>query len=221
MPWKFPTRRFRDGTVINYEDFNEALRAFAEEEGKLNEHNFSNAIAAAVAASDLEDDVAWKIGSVSEECDIHDGAESGSPGVYSNEAVIPATELWTQVDGMSLIFVSTGAPHLFIFTGQHLQDDRVTLWATQATGAQFAIRVDGSVIPESVVGDLDYAQAGEFMERGMMAEALGFECRALVYLPPGLHVVDVVGRTFHLFEGADGFATLVGNRELIGMELGR
>lgn len=146
MSWKYPEHPLKNGNVVGIDDINRNLTEFAEEvDGGLNEHNWERD---SFVRSDCADDVSievWK-NSVKQDPSINymDTIEE-----FSQLRQIPA---WSPVKSASYSAsetITTGSCVLWImYTGQH----------RQASGgfnegiAQFAIRVNGTIIPETITG---------------------------------------------------------------------
>ena len=146
MSWKYPEHPLKNGNVVGIDDINRNLTEFAEEvDGGLNEHNWERD---SFVRSDCADDVSievWK-NSVKQDPSINymDTIEE-----FSQLRQIPA---WSPVKSASYSAsetITTGSCVLWImYTGQHRQASS----GFNEGIAQFAIRVNGTIIPETITG---------------------------------------------------------------------
>ena len=223
MGWKFPERIPRDGEVVDYRDLNEAIQPFVEEDGHLNEHNWSDAMAATVTRADMAEDVSFRVLHKSNIIDVSD-TDAGSP------FKVEASHTWVPVpmDGTNTgqSITSRGGVLVIIASLQFslqgdpkgeeaaLADERYEVLHTL-----FGIRIDGALEPSSVVGDQDSLHSAPNMETGVSGFVQGVEVEIAVPVAPGSHTVEIVARTEALKTESDDVAGLLYSTELLVWEI--
>ena len=190
---KFPKRRIKNDQTHNYEDFDESLDFVVEEMGKLNEHNFSGVMKAELQLTDMAADVCFKGYSNSVYIDVS-GNLVGTAGV----SVVKQNSLWTAIHPavLSKTANSSDGGHFRLVAGAQYTVQDTNPNSTSYT--LFAFRVDGAVLPDSVIGDQDFFSSDEHMEIGMSGAHDSFLLDLTVYLSPGAHTIEVVGQTRNL-----------------------
>ena len=248
MSWRFPRYKINDQDVIDYHAWNENAIPFVEEAtGMLNEHNFKYG-----AFNDLskwDDDVGYRLYHVKQEADPNsyktgnDGPDGyNTSGVRNDDSDgdnkpdedgIPPNFIWmisrggwSRIDDM-LITVNTPAQgsQLWIqFSGQFelWEGSSINVTTGLDWGSMFAIRVDGAVIYESLVGtgelDNDPASeaAGVLNAPALWGRRYAVSMDCIVDVPPGAHVIEVV-----CYSESANYDTkhFVSNRELFVLEM--
>ncbi len=190
---KFPKRRIKNGQTHNYEDFDESLDFVVEEMGKLNEHNFSGVMKAELQLTDMAAGVCFKGYGNSVYIDVS-GNLVGTAGV----SVVKQNSLWTAIHPavLSKTANSSDGGHFRLVAGAQYTVQDTNPNSTSYT--LFAFRVDGAVLPDSVIGDQDFFSSDEHMEIGMSGAHDSFLLDLTVYLSPGAHTIEVVGQTRNL-----------------------
>lgn len=224
MAWKHPERIPRTGEVVSHRDLNSATQPFVEEDGRLNEQNWSAAMAGTVTRADLAADVAFR---VLHESNVVDASEQTS-GTEIN-----ATLQWVplEVDGTNSAFSFTSrGGTLCIFASVQMSikgqaggwtDGVATTSAprTDIVHGLFGIRVDGALSTISVVGDQDSLSEGANMETGVSGYVQGVEVETTMPVAPGQHTVEVVAKTETLPTSTDESSILVYSTELLVWEI--
>lgn len=249
MSWRFPRYRVNDQDVIDYHAWNENAIPFVEEAtGMLNEHNFK--YGGLNDLSKWADDVGYRLYHVKQEADPNgfnasafgtpgyanlggqrndDGDGDGNPdedGIPDNFVWMISRGGWSRINDMILETTTPaqGAQLWIQFSAQFelWEGTSVNTISGLDWGTMLAIRVDGAVIYESLVG------TGE-LENDPVSEAAGvrnapaiwgrrypISMDCIVNVPPGAHTVEVV-----YFSESANYATkhFVSNRELIILEM--
>jgi hypothetical protein len=243
MSWRFPRYQIFDADVIDYHAWNENAIPFVEEAtGMLNEHNFKYG-----AFNDLskwDDDVGYRLhhvqqaadpnsyragGSVSNGVRDDDGDGDGlrdETGIPPNFVWMISRGGWARIDDM-IITLNTpaqGAQLWIQFSAQFelWRGKNFDIVSDVDWGAQFAIRVDGAVVYESLVGsgelDNDPASEGAGVRNApaIWGRRYPVSMDCIVEVPPGAHVVEVV---FYSESANYDTSHFVSNRELIVLEM--
>lgn len=221
MSWKFPRHPIQSGRVPNVDDTNANFREFTEEiGGKLNEQNWHK------DAVDSHSQIARKAAFVwhyarSSHINFLGGDTSG-------RFELKQTPEWQAISRCSLS-IATAECLLYINAAWQVASIAVANLVDQnEMMAMFGIRVDGLVIPESIIG------TGE--ERNDFAGGVaygGIPLASSIVLPvsSGVHTIDLVGRG--MLEKYDAAAATEGthaersesvyiwNRDLIVLEMRR
>tara|TARA_Y100000401_G_scaffold117515_1_gene126772 strand:+ start:1510 stop:2199 length:690 start_codon:yes stop_codon:yes gene_type:complete len=192
MAIKVPKRRIRANETHNYQDMNDVMLPVVEEMGRLNEHNFSNSMQAQLTLTDMSNDVAFNVDHGYVFVDVSSNPSGGAAG----SQLIEQSQLWEKVhpDELSKRFsTADGGMFRFIASGQYTA-------VTSVVGAverylQFGFKVDGTVLPDSIIGDLDVFESDSHMETGLSGLFGAFLLDFTLYLSPGIHTVDVVMKT--------------------------
>lgn len=190
---KFPKRRIKNDQTHNYEDFDESLDFVVEEMGKINEHNFSGAMKAQLQLTDMAAGVCFKGYGNSVYIDV-----SGNLVATAGVSVVKQNSLWTAIHPavLSKTANSSDGGHFRLVAGAQYTVRDTNPNSTSYT--LFAFRVDGAVLPDSVIGDQDFFSSDEHMEIGMSGAHDSFLLDLTVYLSPGAHTIEVVGQTRNL-----------------------
>lgn len=196
MSWKFPKHPFRDGGAINQEDANDNFREFAEElTGQLGEHNWSantitnrnyfNSDSAFVWSRSKKDTNAV--------LRLSGGSSSETTGIAAGAQVIAAQASWTPIDDTR---INVTCPSCLLWIHGTAQTHAVfTLADSSAVNAslylpivRMAIRINGSVLPETITGGVLTNQ-----ERvGVCAFYYPLGTSVLLPVPAGTHEISLV-----------------------------
>lgn len=83
-----------------------------------------------------------------------------------------------------------------VSAGSAFPDHMRCLFGYQRYGyVKTAIKLNGTVVPESVCGDQDSFNSGTNMEGGFSGKAIGFQIDITIYLAPGTHTIGLVAQT--------------------------
>lgn len=246
MSWRFPRYEIRDQDVIDYHAWNENAIPFVEEAtGMLNEHNFKYG-----GLNDLSkwaDDVGYRLHHVKQEADpnsyntnnpsagVSDGVrdDDGDGDGASDEEGIPDNFIWmisrggwNRIDDMILEITTPaqGAQLWIQFSAQFelWRGSGISIVSDIDWGTMLAIRVDGAVIYESLVGsgeiDNDPASeaAGVRNAPALWGRRYPVSMDCVADVPPGVHTVEVV---FYSESANYDTKHFVSNRELIVLEM--
>ena len=195
MALKFPRRRVRPLEVQDIQDMNDTLLPVVEEMGRLNEHNFDTVLSSELSVGDMDLDVAFKVAHGETYVDVSDNDIIGN---LPNLTRISQSELWISVHPTILTksFTSEdGGSYRLIAGGQYSSEKPSSTTTAQTL---FAFKIDGAVLPDSIIGDQDFYHADPHMEIGFSGQADGFLLDLIVYLAPGIHTVEVVAQTRNL-----------------------
>jgi len=195
MPWRFPRRTPQEGDVMDHQDFDEGWTPYVEELGHLDEENFDTDLKAQLTWEDMAVDVHRRIAAVQL---INDDDDRLAVGV--NEWDVERLDIWVPILGMEVPFTSHGGTLAISMSAQALRPagQRSLLYS------QYALEVDGTVIPETVMGDQDILYEGESMETGYEGTRYAVHLEAVVPVTPGDHIVRAVVRSQ---EGPTRYAT--------------
>ena len=201
---------------MDYEDFNSTILPFSEEAGMLGEQNWSSASGTgSILRADLDVGVGLAFAHTYVKSDCADSVNFP----LGTEATLASTSTWTEIEGMSVEFTSTGEA-LYILASMQESTGTGVLTSTNLVWVKFGITLDGAILPELTVGDQDTGPEGPVMEVGVSGYGQGVDIDGMVRVTPGYHRVAVVAFATHV-EGA-GTSTLdiqICNRELLVMEI--
>lgn len=237
MPTIYPKRRTRNTYCVDPVDMNENFLAYAEAAGgQLGEQNFKNG-AFTSSTSDRDKFAAnagFTVRKAIQDVDhtsINNGtkATAAANARTANAFEIPLTGAWAEVTGATLDFETVGGL-AFIFA-------RALYWntTTEATptantnvpqddpGIMIAIRVDGNLIPESIMGSAELGNdlVGLFDSPGLCVSSQDMHpvaCRTLEFLTPGRHTIELMARLCGPQDQADYHFLLT--REINVLEIG-
>lgn len=191
---KFPRRRVRNTETQNAQDMNDALLPVVEEMGRLNEHNFNQTIKGELTLNtDLTRDVAFKV--------VNDfvllDASPMAPNLEPNKSTITKNQVWQEIhpDELTKDFTSVdGGMFRLIASGQFVtHPSSVSTVYPFPSYTRYAFKIDGAIMPDSIIGDQDYSQSHQYMEIGYAGLYGSFLLDFTIYLHPGKHRVAVVG----------------------------
>jgi len=223
MAWKYPRHRVSNVGVIEIDDVNENFRGVVEEaSGELNEHNWA-AGSWSNRLTDLADDVGMRVWK--NQTQVVPGVGGGAAGTYgdviqSGAFVIEETKTWQPIDGLTLTIDSTGgslwilssmATRLPWYREGVLAGTQFETPSYSAFGAMFAIRLNGQVLEQSLVGSGDLTNDKmtttvyratppgcgilSFNTPAPAALHAGIVVEAIVPAAPGQHTIEIVTAT--------------------------
>ena len=206
MGYRYPKNRLRDTEVIDVERVNENFQAIAEEaSSQLNEHNWSTAAFGVDERTTLfADAAAYKLHRVSRGDSIGDDAvrtPADSASWPNSNGNMKESREWALVSDLTQTINSEGGL-LYVIGSCSLYNDMSDTANRPTRGSHFAIRIDGQVIPESILGGTEIAQ--EDMNRASEPERHAFGmrraafpvCVELVYpISRGIHTIEMVMMT--------------------------
>tara|TARA_R100001082_G_scaffold38693_2_gene20391 strand:+ start:3619 stop:4296 length:678 start_codon:yes stop_codon:yes gene_type:complete len=219
MSWKYPEQPVKSGDVVEIDDINRTFTRFAEElDGGLNEHNWKKDT---FIRQDCAEDVSMEVWSTSQ-------AQNREiwPADYQQEWFrVRSGQDWSPVKSEShtaSITATTKSGTLWVMGSlQHIQG------SSNAAVVQYALRVDGAVIPESITGagttlsDATHAVFSVVNKFSYVIHGSGINQRAravcldtMVDVKPGTHTVELVARMISKTNSNDAYFW-VGSRELI------
>jgi hypothetical protein len=234
----YPKRRIRNTQVIDAEDFNANLLPFAEAaEGRLGEQNIaSDAFDATTGDRDLfSGNAGFHVRKSVQDVDhtsINNGTNStaAANARTANAFEIPKTGTWAEVTGATLDFSTPGSEAII--------NARALYWNTTASntatagvdyaaddpGLMIAIRVDGNLIPESIMGSCELGN--DTVNSGNTPGAVTEDQNPFPvstgtkeYLTPGRHTIELVCRLAGPQDSSSEYHFLL-TRELTVLEIG-
>jgi hypothetical protein len=203
MAWVFPNGKLPDGSsVADIEAVNDNFMPYVEAfNGRLNEHNLSGDLASNwTVADDYTTGTAWRVKVASTTNAGTDMLETSSGGTPDGD-VYRSSGGWQTIRGLSWEGVIRGTS---IYVLANLQQVTVAInsdfpgynsgGSAQDTNsflgsARYAVAIDGVIVGESVLGDLDDDQ-GAWMEHGVRLNTPA-EIEALVPIVPGNHLIEI------------------------------
>lgn len=211
MSWRLPKFPGKNTRVNDGDDLNANFYEVVEEVGgRLNEHNWK--AATAIAATDIASDAAFVWHNVDVLQDMFSnttGATAFTPN-GGNWTRIEATPEWQPIDSMALTFTTPNC----LLDIQASWQMRPNIETTPEASAycSFAIRLDGTVIVESILGISD---TDNYTPGGIAYGPCPLECGIIFPVASGSHTVELVART----TGEQAETPWVGTRELGVLEL--
>lgn len=174
---------------------NDVLFPVVEEMGRLNEHNFDQSIQSELVITDLREDVAFNTTSSSHTKDVSDlGDSSDIDNGWDNNLLfrIPQNNQWVSLwpDKLRVEIISKDGGMFRLVAGGQLGSQLTTV-DDISSYLLFAFMVDGAIIPDSVIGDQDYLDSNQRMERGVSGQIGSFLLDYTIYLQPGNHIIEV------------------------------
>lgn len=225
MSWKYPKHRIKPAEVVEIDDLNRDFSAFSEElDGGLNEHNWAKD---SFTRLDCADDVSVECWQTKQAVDPHAPVNS-----TSEFSLVRASQSWEIIQSTNQtcqISATTGKGVLWIIASvQHQQ-------ATDSLFAQYALRVDGTIIPETITGSsalgsdmnqnpvalhiTNHNDELKILGSGIADFARSISLDTMVPVGPGVHTVDLVSRTLPRAAGSTHKRAYNGARELIVLSL--
>jgi len=224
MAQQFPKYCPKTGDVMSEEVYNENLRPFVEEsQGHLNENNWKlNAVS---SVNDCSASYVLRTKHSYKTVNWTSWNTLGQPAANPTGAFKVTQKMeWQVVDELTTTFTTRG---MLLWIMGSLQYDGAELLSGGSSadyysylefGLQLAIRVNGLVIEESIVGGLE--RANDLKGEGYAPDIAPVVLDALVPVPPGLVTVDIVVRMPKNsdFKTSDDYYFEIFNRELIVIE---
>ena len=161
MSWRFKLYDIEPDHVVSIEPINENFQPFVEElSGGLNEHNFS---ASAFTRANFADDAALRLHQSF--ADVVGGRVGDSNPSGADWVVIQAQDGWQSFsdDGLRLEFTGRGGPayicaSLNLYCSMSTAYKGVAKFRQMGFGYLVALRVNGSVLNETILGSGDLSQ---------------------------------------------------------------
>jgi hypothetical protein len=240
VAWKFPKRIPRDNQVVDYRDLNEGIQPYVEEDGRLNEQNWSSDLSGQLTRDDLADDVSFRVlhkSNIIDASDTDNGWDNngdGTPDIFPFEVVASRSWVPIPMDGTNTgySFQSRGGVLFIIASVQWSSKGDFGVFDTSAPSGpttyvdatasyytMFGIRIDGALEAVSVLGDQDSIEEGENMETGLSGYVMGATVEVAIPVGPGNHTIEVVAMTEVLDNTNDVLAGLIYNTELLVWEI--
>tara|TARA_R100001082_G_scaffold98004_1_gene66088 strand:- start:15607 stop:16347 length:741 start_codon:yes stop_codon:yes gene_type:complete len=246
MSWRFPKYPVKNTQTVDLEDVNANFLEYAEElGGQLNEHNWKEGAIAATTSLEKDAAFAWHQGGAYDARPSHVW-----PGPTANSQLITARPVWTAISNCTLTFTSPDCL-LWLHGSAQLNQGALdsssgrpsntgSIWGpagasggSTPTGGpyfvsvQLAIRLDGYVIPESIIGgtEIDNDDAS-----GVRMPMMPLVTSIVFPVATGSHTVELVARTVgKVLEKGGGAQSpetsplgfYVSSREMICLEMRR
>lgn len=212
MSWRFPKFPLEDGMVPAVDDVNANFREVTDElGGKLNEQNFQKGAIARI--SEVEPDAAFVWHSARRGyIDFFGAATSGRHEIVLNSN-------WTDIDDCQMT-VQAAEGALFILASFQVSKAYSDLGDQSHVVTLYGIKVDGLVIPESVIGTSEEMNDAT---GGVGYGAIALSTSIVIPMSSGSHSVSIVCRTLMPSDALSGHNTSIYlyNREIIALEMRR
>ena len=225
MSWKYPKHRIKPAEVVEIDDLNRDFSTFSEElDGGLNEHNWAKD---SFTRLDCASDVSIECWQTKQHQDPHAVVDSSSE--FSLVRASQAWEIIQSTNQTCQISATTSKSVLWIIASVQHQQGSIDLFA------QYALRVDGTIIPETITGcsalgsDLnhnpvtivktDNQDNQKILGSGIADFSRSVSLDTMVPVGPGVHTVDLVSRTLPRASGSSHRRAFNGARELIVLSL--
>ncbi len=222
MSWKYPEHPIESGGVVEIDDINRNIGEFAQElDGGLNEHNWEKN---SFDRTDCTDDVSiqcWRTKQEQNPTVSFIYYQDEYHRVRSNQGWFPVS---TPSQTCSLTITTPGSVLWVMGTLQHIQA------ANSSATVQYALRIDGVVIPETITGSSSTLDDGVhiasvsgkyntvFYGSGIWQRYRAVGMDTLVSVEPGTHTVELVTRLTSRDARQDAYF-YVGARELVVLSL--
>ena len=203
MGYRFPPNKLKDTEVVDIERTNENFQAIAEEaSSNLNEHNWEDG--AFVSATQVKADrdifantAAYRLFRESRNSDAVLDPKTGTNPAGNVEE----SQAWTTVPDLTKTFTSEGGM-VYVIGSCGVYNHVENSAPRPDRGNHFAIRVDGQVITESIVGgeepmqeDLNRTAESHLHSFGQVRFSFPVCVEAIMMLAPGVHTVEMVIRS--------------------------
>jgi len=192
MAWKYPKHKFQSQGPMDIERMNENNLAVSQEAGRLNEQNVaSNAVS---VAGNLSTDV-HRFGydgyHVDPNLNPANALSFNYTGSLTGWTELPMDISWEPVDS---VYKETQNSTVFISMSFQQAGDYSGALTGYPIGPvpQYALRVDGSVIEESITQSVDYVEDLNADQAMPFEKAVTIE--AIVSLTAGEHTFELVSR---------------------------
>jgi len=219
----FPKYNPKTNDVMDKEMYNENFRGVVEEVGgRLNENNWKTGAISSV--NDCSADYVIRTKHSYKTVNWTTLNSFGQPAANPTGAFkVNQLMEWQVIEDLTTSFTSRG---LLLWVMSSLQYDGAELlnggsadyYSYLEFGIQFAIRVNGRVVEESIVGGLE--RSNDVKGEGYCCDIAPVVLDALVPVPPGLVTVDIVARMPKNsdFKTSEDYYFEIFNRELIVIE---
>lgn len=210
MALKFPRHRVRNSQTHNAQDMNDAILPVVEEMGRLNEHNFSQQIKTELTVNDMEVDVAFNLLGDGHFIDVSDkGTEANITAAGTSLFTIPQNNRWVAArpTTLSKSFTSKEGGMFRILASGQWGSERITKQDVSSY-LRFCFKVDGAIIPDSIIGDQDFSEAHVKMENGQSGQLGAFLLDFTMYLHPGAHIVELMVQNLFLKDAVRAYNAL-------------
>ncbi len=218
--WRFPRRIPKTGQVIDHEDLNAGFLPLVAGSGHLGEGNWQDDLSGQLnPVTEVADDVAYRYSFV------QGTSYCGGPvASATNELRVAVGPGWTRLGELVITRDVEAGPVMVLASFQHGKsapgDGNDTLASRAYVHVNYGIRVDGNVVPLSVVGDQDRGNAGDGMEFGIWNYLQGIDIFLILDVAPGRHTFElVVTADAELLEATDYDEVLVYNPEFVVVEV--
>lgn len=203
MGYRFPPNRLKDTEVIDIERTNENFQAVTEEaSSNLNEHNWEDGafVSATQVKADrdvFENTAAYRLFRESRNSDAVVDPRTGT----NPAGDVEESQAWTTVPDLTKTFTSEGGM-VYVIGSCGVYNHVPNSAPRPDRGNHFAIRIDGQVINESIVGgeepaqeDLNRTATSKLHSFGQVRFSFPVCAEAIMMLAPGVHTVEMVIRS--------------------------
>lgn len=214
MSWAFPREKFASSYVLDCDDFNANVAAWAAEtDGNLNEHNFVAGTTLADSMDQASDGIAMKI--LHGKVEVSPTDSGGTLGF-----AVPHTQNWTPIEDCDVEFSTVGESVMVIYSFQLNNPG-----GTHASGLIFCIEVDGAAQMNSLLGTgdetNDYTNPADSADQeynfdtspSCRSSAHGYMVKGTYRLAPGRHTARLLARNLYLVN--DQVSQQISQREII------
>ena len=204
MGYRFPPNRLKDSEVIDIERANENFQAIVEEaSSKLNEHNWEDKafVSATQVKADrdvFENKAAYRL---FRESVTSERVLDPMSGTIGSSGDVEESQAWTTVPDLTKTFTSQGGM-VYIIGSCGVFNFVANSAPRPDRGNHFAIRIDGQVVTESIVGgeepmqeDLNRTNTSKLHSFGQRRFSFPVCAEAIMMLSPGVHTVEMVIRS--------------------------
>ena len=215
MSWRFPKHLVTDGRVTSVDEINENFLEPVEElGGSLNEHNFS--VSAIPSVANMAIDSAFVYHYKNAGWVDHFGVIGGGTGTTQelSAGIDWAPLFFANAGDISLDFVSPTCLLWIIASWQLCPNSDAAPGGAGNPGCRFAVRLDGQIIPETIIGGVEEHNDKTYDIR---YGCLGLTTSVVVPVPAGQHSVAIVCKT----SARNASKIKIENRDLIVLEMRR
>ena len=148
MSWRYPPHLVKTSRVVEMEDLNEDFQVYVEEaSGHLNEHNFASGIFSS-NRDRLAEDISVRLYRTVQESDPNPAPIGGASVPVNSYLLSRQIDNWHPISDMSITLESPGSSVFITFSAQFNG-------GTPTNSAMFGLEMNGSLLPNSVIGGLD------------------------------------------------------------------
>lgn len=203
MGYRFPPNKLKDTEVVDIERTNENFQAIAEEaSSNLNEHNWEDKAFVSATQVKADRDIFANTAAYRLFRESVNTSAVLDPRTGTNPAGdVEESQAWTTVPDLTKTFTSEGGM-VYVIGSCGVYNHVENSAPRPDRGNHFAIRVDGQVINESIVGgeepmqeDLNRTAESHLHSFGQVRFSFPVCAEAIMMLAPGVHTVEMVIRS--------------------------